>query len=237
MPEFFIFSLGFMALVFTSWKQAKEKLFSERVLFDAVLLTVLGALIGARTIYILFHTGQFGLNILKWIVVGLYPGFSPAGALLGASAVWWLLSDKKTLVPFPELIDVLTRSYLLVAPFILFILFFVSPELGNELEISLPIFGTTHAVTLYKFIAVIVVICLTRFLFVKKRKLASGTFSAVVWLFLILCFFFIDFFKQCDVYYWKLCVDQWIYSILMIVISVILLFQIKQKDFFSKGKL
>lgn len=232
MSDFFIFTVGFLLALFTLWKLSKEKLYSERVIFDAVILCSILVTVGSRIFYVLFHLSGFGFNILKWIVFGLYPGLSIGGALVGAGLALWILSDKKTVVPFPELVDVLTRTFLIIAPIVLFGLLLFSPETGKAW--ATPI--STHPITLYRLLSTILIMGGMRIVFTKKRTLAHGTYSAVVWFLFILIYFLIDFLKVNDVYYWKLSVDQWIYSIFILIISIIVTFQVKQHTFFKPKK-
>ena len=239
MSDFLLFTVGFIVALFTVWKLSKEKLYSERVVFDAVILISLLTLVCSRVFYVLFHFEQFGFNILKWIVVGLYPGMSIGGALIGAGLALWFLSDKKTVVPFPELVDVLTRTFLYVAPLLLVGMLFFSPELGNVWGITIPVLNkqiATHSITGYRLLSILILLGVMGFFFRRKLTLASGTYSAVVWLLFIVSYFLIDFMKANDVYYWKLSVDQWIYSILILIIAIILFFQVKQKAFLKPKK-
>lgn len=234
MSDFLLFTVGFFLALFYSWKISKEKLYSERVVFDAVILSSIYAAVGSRIFYVLFHFQDFGFNILKWIVFGLYPGHSIGGALLGAGAALWVLSDKKTVVPFPELADVLTRTFLFVASVLLVVFAFTSPEVGHSFSFSLPLINNTHPITLYRLINVLGIIVFVAGVFTKKRRLAPGTYSALVWLLFIVGYFLIDFGKPHDVYYWKLGVDQWVYSVLILIVGIILAFQVKQNKFFQQ---
>lgn len=239
MSDFLLFTAGFIVAIFTIWKFSKEKLYSERVIFDAVIVTSVYAAVLSRIFYVLFHFEQFGFNILRWIVVGLYPGLSIGGALIGAGLALWILSDKKSVVPFPELADVMTRTFLCVVPFLSLGAVFISPEIGKFWGINLPLFSTiitTHPVSFYRLLYVLVVLGIMGFFFRKRWTLAPGTYSAFVWLLFIFGYFFIDFSKDSDVYYWKLSVDQWMYSILTLLIVIILSFQAKQKAFFKSRK-
>jgi prolipoprotein diacylglyceryltransferase len=234
MSDFLLFTAGFFIALFYAWKISKEKLYSERVVFDAVILSSIFAAVGSRVFYVLFHFQDFGFNILKWIVFGLYPGQSIGGAILGAGAALWVLSDKKTVVPFQELVDVLSRTFLFVASVLLVAFAFTSPEIGHSFTFSLPILHNTHPITLYRLVNVVGIIVLMAVIFTKKRRLAPGTYSAVVWLLFIVGHFLIDFGKPHDVYYWKLGVDQWVYGVLILIVGIILAFQVKQKKFFQQ---
>ena len=227
MSDFLLFTAGFFIALFVVWKLSKEKLYSERVIFDTVILTSIFAAIGSRIFYVLFHLDNFGFNILKWVVVGLYPGLSIGGALLGAGIALWIVSDKKTVVPFPELVDVITRAFLWVVSVPLLGFLFISPEKGQA----------DHPITLYRLVNTLIVLSSMAAIFNRKRRLAPGTYSAIAWLLFVIGYLLIDFFNAHDVYYWKLSLDQWVYSVFILIITIILLFQIKQKAFFQHKKI
>lgn len=236
MSDFLLFTAAFFIALFIAWKFSKEKLYSERVVFDSVILTSIFTLLGARITYVFFHLDDFGFNILKWIVAGLYPGLSIGGALLGAGLALWVLSDKKTLVPFPELADLLTKTFFVVVSLLLVGFSIFSPEHGKSWAVSISFFNGAHPVTIYRLLITLFIGGVINLIFNKKRTLASGTYSAVFWLLLIIGYFCIDFFNLHDVYYWKLSVDQWIFSILILILSIVLAFQIKQKTVFQTKK-
>ncbi len=91
----FFLSLAFLFSTFIVWKNAKEILMEEEYL-DAFLITCLCALISARIVYIILHFPDFGLNVLKYIVVIEAPGLSLLGGLLGGViSLFWYLRKKK----------------------------------------------------------------------------------------------------------------------------------------------
>lgn len=75
--------LGFISALFIIWKRSREEHYDEEKIYDAVLFTALTALIGARAIYIIFHSEFFATNILSWINLIGQPGLSLMGALIG----------------------------------------------------------------------------------------------------------------------------------------------------------
>jgi prolipoprotein diacylglyceryltransferase len=237
MTQLIFFIIGFLIVTYVSWKQAKEKLYSERVLFDTVLLVSLGAIVGARFFYIVFHQTEFGLNILKWVLFGFFPGFSYAGALMGSAVVLYLISGKKMYMPFQDLVDVLTKSILITFPIVLILHLLFSPESGNVFSQQRTVLGLSmisFPITLFRLIG----ICVTYFsLFILRKRnilFKGGSYSVFVWTTIILGNLFIDFFKKSDVYYWKLSVDQWIYTVLLIILSIVISFIVGQKALLYK---
>src|SRR3972149_2076530 len=91
----FFLSLSFILSTFIIWKYAKEDL-KESEYLDAFLYTSVIALITARIIYILFHFEEFGINILRYIVVRETPGLSLTGGLVGGFLfLWWYAKSQK----------------------------------------------------------------------------------------------------------------------------------------------
>lgn len=84
----FFAALAFLLATFLIWKNsAEELLFSknpikEETLFDGVFTFVLSALLGARLIFVFSHFDQFGLNLLRWILIRQASGFSFLGGFL-----------------------------------------------------------------------------------------------------------------------------------------------------------
>ena len=79
----FFISLAFLVGSFVVWKRAKEEAYDEEKIFDALVLTVLFALLGARGYFILLNFQNFGFNFLKWIWLTRYAGLCFHGGLLG----------------------------------------------------------------------------------------------------------------------------------------------------------
>lgn len=234
------FIIGFLIILYASWKQAKEKLYSERVLFDTILLVSLGAIIGSRFFYIIFHQSDFGFNILKWILFGFFPGFSYAGAFMGSAVILYFLSGKKTHMPFQDLVDVLTKSMLITFPIVLFLFLIFSPERGNVLTTPITVISLSiknYPITLFRLIGMGLTFLILFILRKRAIHLEGGLYSTIIWMTIIFGNFIIDIFNRSDVYYWKLSVDQWIYTVLLVILSIILFFILGQKSLLGKNNI
>lgn len=188
-----LFILSAIVLFYAAWKQAKINLHHERVIFDSVFIVSVAALIGARLGYIFLHFQDFSFHILRWIVVFVYPGLSLSGALLGLGLGFWILSERKTLVPFKESVDVITTAILIALPFILI------GFIGG---------GSLHPTTFYKLGAVLMLPILV-FILKKRIRFEAGILALFILIFFSVAFFSIDFFKPNDIVYWNLSIDQW----------------------------
>lgn len=98
MPFKLLFPIGFILSLFVFFKTMREdiKLISlrlrEETIFDMFFQTAIGALIGARFLFVATHIAHFGLNPLKLILFTHFPGLSPMGGVLGGtvSLIWFL---------------------------------------------------------------------------------------------------------------------------------------------------
>ena len=81
-----LLALGFILSLFIAYQECKDRVdISVEELFDTILLTSLGALIGARAFFILQHFSEFNNNILLMLLFRERPGLSYIGALVGSS--------------------------------------------------------------------------------------------------------------------------------------------------------
>lgn len=75
--------LGFFWGMFLLWKLIKLTSYKEAEIFDGLFLSILAGMFLGRIFYVLFNFESFGFNILKFILINGYPGFSIFGALIG----------------------------------------------------------------------------------------------------------------------------------------------------------
>ncbi len=75
---------------FVLWKHIKLTSYKEESIFDCVFVSLFGALIISRLMYVAFHFKTFGFNLLKIILVNGYPGMSLIGFIIGFFAVFAL---------------------------------------------------------------------------------------------------------------------------------------------------
>lgn len=99
-----LFTIGFIASLFTFFKLAKDDIklislrISEHQIFDIFFLTSIAALLGARLLYVVTHFWQFEVNIFKLVLFTHFPGLSLTGGVLVALGfLWWYLQKKNFL--------------------------------------------------------------------------------------------------------------------------------------------
>lgn len=73
---------SFLYGIFLSWRLARAWELNEEKVLDLILITFMGALIGARLVYAI-ESSEIGLNVSKLILIHKIPGFSLWGGLLG----------------------------------------------------------------------------------------------------------------------------------------------------------
>ncbi len=76
--------IAFFWSLFWLWRNLKRTSFKEEEIFDGVFISLIGGTIGARLLHVALHFDQFGLDILKFILINGYPGLSLIGFIIGA---------------------------------------------------------------------------------------------------------------------------------------------------------
>lgn len=97
--------LSFLLGLFLIWRLGRAWDMDEEKLLDLSLLTLVGALIGARAFEIATHFSSFGIDPLKWALFYKYPGFSFIGAFLGGGLSLTLVT-KKLKMDFWQICDI-----------------------------------------------------------------------------------------------------------------------------------
>ncbi len=96
--------LAFFWGSFLLWKVIRLTAFKEEDIFDGLFITLFGALIIGRFIYVVFNFSNFGFDLFKFILITGYPGLSLYGALLGGFTTLYIYASQKK-IKFLELID------------------------------------------------------------------------------------------------------------------------------------
>jgi phosphatidylglycerol:prolipoprotein diacylglycerol transferase len=87
--------LGFLFGLFVIWKRSREESFEEEEVFDAVVISNLYAIVGARVIYILLNFQSFGPDVIAFFNLIGKPGFSLFGGLAGGILGLALQTNKR----------------------------------------------------------------------------------------------------------------------------------------------
>lgn len=128
-----------------------------------------GALLIGRLLYGFLHFSEFGLNILKYILVNGYPGISPVGMIVGGVGTMFVMCQQKK-IKFEEFSDYIVPS--------LFI-FTLSAEMGAFIagvEPGIMWKWFRHPVALYKALVLGLgaYISIRMFYNVRKEKIGKG---------------------------------------------------------------
>lgn len=216
---FFLF-LAFLLFAFLVWKKAKEKLYSEEVIFDAIFSVSFFFLIGARISYIFLNFPDFGINPFKWLLFTGYPGFYFYGGLIFALfSLYYFFRKTESKVPFWEMFDFFVfafyPSYILAQIGALL----AGSETGKETKIwwAIKNFGEEtlrHPVSLYRatllLLFFVIIVRFQKTLFVRKGMNGAGLLGLTLMFVFSLINFLVDNFLVISVYYLSLSFNQWV---------------------------
>lgn len=90
----FFAAVIFFAASFILWRSLKEDYQEEEILTFTLYLFI-GAILGARIVYILSNFSAFGFSVSSWLLWTRYPGFSLLGAILGGGVLLYYWSKRK----------------------------------------------------------------------------------------------------------------------------------------------
>lgn len=219
----FFLVLSFISSTFIIWKLTKDELKEEEYL-DAYLYTTIVTIFSARIGYIILHPEQFGLNILKYILVRQTPGLSFIIGILGG-LIFLLGYIKKKKLPKLRMLDIFSIALsfglglvkigeqLGGAGFGKETNFFISVRIAGVL-------GEHHPVELYEALLFFLLSFLLWILYkkVRERKFPEGMVFNVFAVVLFVSIFLLEFLKLYPVYLLGLSQKQ-IASLVLIVPS------------------
>lgn len=219
--------LAFIASSFYVWREGKNEL-EEELIFDALVISTLGLLLGSRLLYIFSHFSSFNFDLLRWIHLYLYPGFSFWGVVLGALlSVFWFARVRK--VSFWRLADFLVLGAALAQIFGGTGCFLSGCIVGEETTLpwgmpALGFLGQRHPVALYDLFAAIVIFFLIlrvhRWVFPQKRRREGSVFLVYLML-LASTVFLLEFFRVSTVYLYDLTLNQLAALLLLVGAGVV----------------
>lgn len=220
----FFLCLAFLFSTFIVWKWAKEELKEEEYL-DAFLYTNIAALVSARLVYIIFHINDFGLTILKYILVRETPGLSLLGGLLGG-LIFLFWYTRKTKENFWKLLDLFS-----VAGSFALVLAKIGEQLGGagfgretNLFLGVNIVGLPgrhHPVEFYEAIllAILTIILFIIYPKVKRNIYPQGLISYIFGLGLSLIIMLLEFLKVYPVYLYGASIRQIAAAVIFLAIG------------------
>lgn len=111
-PLTLLVPIAFVLASFILWRTLREDYPEEEIIGLTIYLTLV-FLTGARLSYIFFHFNKFQFSLLKWLLIGHYPGFSFWGgfcACLGLLIFW----SRKKKWDFWQVVEVIIPAWFLV---------------------------------------------------------------------------------------------------------------------------
>lgn len=220
---FLIFA--FLLFTFIVWKKAKEKLYSEETVFDAVFFVSFFFFAGARASFIILNLNSFGADIFKWILFTGYPGFEFYGGLSGALLAFGYFFTRKTKkIPLWEIFDdfmtAFYPAYLLAQIGVLL----GGREIGKTSNFMISVRYLNdpllrHPVSMYRALILLIV-----FLVIMRNKNKPGLLGLCLLFIFALCNFLVDNLRESEVYYLNLTVEQWA-SLVFILICLYFIYR------------
>lgn len=172
--------LGFFWSLFLLWKLVALTAYKEEDVFDAVFIALLSGFITARVAYVLLNLSQFGVNILKIILINGYPGLWLYAGLAGGFLSFFLSMRRKK-IPFMTIIDYMIPSLFIASAFIKIGAFLSGAEVGTQTHFFLKTLvvgyeGARHVTGLYEgiFFFTAVYISYKVLFLIRREKLPRG---------------------------------------------------------------
>lgn len=235
--------LAFFWGLFFLWKSIKLTSFKEEDLFDGVFIGLLGGLFFARVFYVILNFGDFGFDILKFILVNGYPGFSLYGGIFGGLLFFSLFLSAKKMV-FIQVIDYVIPPLFLALGVAKLGGFFSGEAPGTRTSFFLRVNysgyeGARHMTGLYESLLFFVGSYLSyRFLFwVRRGVILRGILT---WFFLWYVggvYLWLDFLKENQLYWGTLNFNVTLSAFIVIIFSLYFLILFRKSIIKGLGQL
>ena len=146
--------LAFFWSTFLLWKNFLLTSHKEEEIFDHLFSGLFGGLLISRMIYVVLHFNEFGLSILKFVLINGYPGLSLYGFIFGFLLSIYL-SMSRSKVKFSEAVDYFVPSAFVALAFGKIGAFFSGAEVGSKTNFILKLKyvgadGMRHLTPLYE---------------------------------------------------------------------------------------
>jgi len=130
--------LAFFWGCFTLWKNVRLTAHKEEEIFDGLFVSMFGGIFVGRLIYVSLNFKDFGIDILKFILINGYPGLSLYGMLLGFfGSLYFFFNSKK--IKFSQMADYFISPIFLALAFAKLGSFFSGTEVGTKSKIFLSV--------------------------------------------------------------------------------------------------
>lgn len=123
--------LAFFWAAYLLWKNIRLTSYKETDVFDGLFLSLFGALIFSRFIYVILNFSSFGFDILKILLINGYPGLSLYGAIFGGLLTLFVFFYLKK-IEFRQVIDYFISPVFLALAIGKMGSFFAGVEVGTK---------------------------------------------------------------------------------------------------------
>lgn len=160
LPFLKIYTFGVFLLLaffwgsFVLWKHILLTSYKEEDIFDGMFISLFTGLFTSRLVYVITHFEDFGINLLKFILINGYPGLSLYGFLAGCSVSLFLYCQYKK-IKYKEAVDYFVPAAFVALGFGKLGAFFAAVEVGTKTTFPLAmkyagVTGMRHLTPLYE---------------------------------------------------------------------------------------
>jgi hypothetical protein len=93
-PLTLLVPFAFIVASYLLWHDLRED-YSEEEIISLTIYLALGFLFCARLTFVLYHRSDFQFSLIKWFLIGRYPGFSFIGGFLACLGLLFFWSKRK----------------------------------------------------------------------------------------------------------------------------------------------
>lgn len=225
--------LAFFWGAYLLWRNIRLTAYKEEAIFDGLFLSMAGALLFGRLIYVILNFKDFGFDFFRFLLVNGYPGFSLFGALFGGYLTLYLYSVTQK-IKFNELIDYFIAPLFLAMAFGKLGDFFSGGEVGTRTKFILALKyaeydGARHLTALYEaaffFIAVFLA---QKLLFqIRREKYSKGFLFYCFWWFTAITYFVFDKLKVNRLYFFGQSFNGRVSQLILLTTSAYFLYYFK----------
>lgn len=221
--------LAFFWAAFLLWKLVRLTAFKEEEIFDGLFWSLFGSLFFGRLVYIILNFKDFGLDLLKYLLINGYPGMSLWAMLMGGFLTFYLYSNSKK-IKFEEAIDYFIPGIFLALGFGKIGSFFSGVE-GMIKYNNLKEFN--HWTPLYEGLLFFIAVFITyKIIFeIRKEKFRQGfNFYFFIWYF-SLAYFLFDKLKVNHLYFLGYSFNKAVSGALLLTTSLYFLYYFRSLIF------
>ncbi|MDO8497302.1 MAG: prolipoprotein diacylglyceryl transferase [bacterium] len=139
---------------FLLWRNVRLTQYKEEDIFDSMIVSLIGGMFVGRLVYVLLNWSSFGFDILKFILINGYPGFSFYGCIAGGMLFLGIYFSFKK-IKFNEIIDYLVTPLFVALGISKIGAFFAGTEVGTKTKFPIALKyvgfdGFRHLTPLYE---------------------------------------------------------------------------------------